>query len=65
MLASCNFFAVPPDAINSRPYSNSPLANSTNPVLSETLSIAERKNCKKMRQTIVKLMPTINESMRT
>ena len=65
MLASRNFFAVPPDAINSRSYSNSPLANSTNPVLSETLSIAKRKKMQKMRQKIVKLMPTINESMRT
>ena len=47
MLASRNFFAVPPDAINSTPYSNSPLANSTNPVLSETLSIAKRKQLHK------------------
>ena len=47
MLASHIFFAVPPEAINSMPYSNSPLANSTNPVLSETLSIAKRKQLHK------------------
>lgn len=40
--ASLRDLAVPPDATNDRPTDTRRLANSTSPVLSETLSNAER-----------------------
>lgn len=40
--ASLRVLAVPPDATNDRPTETSRLANSTSPVLSDTLSSAER-----------------------
>lgn len=42
--ASLRVLAVPPDATNDRPTDISRLANSTSPVLSETLSNAEKKD---------------------
>lgn len=41
--ASLSVLAVPPDATNDRPTDTRRLANSTSPVLSETLSNAERE----------------------
>lgn len=53
--ASRRDLAVPPDATNDRPTDTSRLANSTSPVLSDTLSKAEREGhlVKSIRQTII------------